>query len=207
MQINNKYQFISFEGVEGSGKSTQTKMLANALKNAGVEAILTREPGGTAVAEEIRNILINGEVSKLDGVTETLLNFAARRDHVEKFIKPTIAANKIVISDRFYDSTFAYQGFAYELDLQLIENIKQNAIGDFAPDITFLIDVDIDSAMARITQRSSNNRYEEMGLEFHQKVRNGFLEIAQKHPKRIKVINGSQTIEAIHQEIISFLQK
>ena len=157
------------------------------------------------VAEEIRNLLINGEIDKLDGTTEVLLNFAARRDHVRKLIKPSLADKKIVISDRFFDSTLAYQGFAGGVDLAVIEKIKSAAIADFEPNITFLIDLDVKVAMQRILKRDSNNRYEKMSLEFHQAVRTGFLEIAKANKKRFRVIDGSDSPSKIHKKILEIL--
>ena len=157
-----KYKFITFEGVEGCGKSTQSKLLANLLSKKNIANILTREPGGTETAEEIRKILVNGDVAKLDGTTETLLNFAARRDHIEKLIKPAMEKGSIVISDRFSDSTIAYQGYGHKVDLATIKSIQENSIGNFKPDITFLIDVEIESTTKRIANRPENNRYEAM---------------------------------------------
>ncbi len=200
-----KYKFITFEGVEGCGKSTQSKLLFEFLQAKNIQTILTREPGGTKTAEEIRSILINGEVNKLDGISETLLNFAARRDHVEKLIKPSLKEEKIVISDRFFDSTFAYQGYGHKEDLDIIKNIQKISIGDFAPDITFLIDVDIKKTLKRISQRKENNRYEEMNLAFHKRVRNGFLEIAKNNKERFRIINGEKSIEEIQKEILKDL--
>ena len=199
-----KYKFITFEGVEGCGKSTQSKLLFNFLQQKNIDTILTREPGGTQVAEEIRAILINGDVNKLDGISETLLNFAARRDHVEKLIKPSLKDNKIIISDRFFDSTFAYQGYGYGENLEIIKNIQQSAIGNFSPDITFLIDIDVEKTLKRIQSRADNNRYEDMDLKFHQRVRNGFLEISKSNKKRFRVIDGTKSIEEIHQEILKY---
>lgn len=201
-----KYKFITFEGVEGCGKSTQSKLLRDYLQEKNNEVILTREPGGTKVAEEIREILVNGDVNKLDGVTEILLNFAARKDHVERLIKPALKENKIVISDRFFDSTFAYQGYGYQEDLDIIENIKKSSIGNFASDITFLIDIDVEETLKRVANRSDNNRYEDMDLEFHKKVRNGFLEIAQNNKERFKIIDGRKSIEEIQKEIRGYLE-
>ncbi len=203
--MNKKYKFITFEGIEGCGKSTQVKMLLEFLLKKKIPAILTREPGGTSVAEEIRNLLINGETDKLDSTTEVLLNFAARRDHVRKLIKPAIDAKKIVISDRFFDSTVAYQGFAGGVDLAVIEKIKSAAISNFEPDITFLIDLDVKAAMKRILKRDSNNRYEKMSLEFHESVRAGFLEIAKVNKKRFKIIDGSDSPLKIHKKILEIL--
>ena len=203
--MNKKYKFITFEGIEGCGKSTQVKMLLEFLLKKKIPAMLTREPGGTLVAEEIRNLLINGEIDKLDSTTEVLLNFAARRDHVRKLIKPAIDAKKIVISDRFFDSTVAYQGFAGGVDLAVIEKIKSAAISNFEPDITFLIDLDVKAAMKRILKRDSNNRYEKMSLEFHESVRAGFLEIAKVNKKRFKIIDGSDSPLKIHKKILEIL--
>ena len=203
--MNKKYKLITFEGIEGCGKSTQVKMLLEFLLKKKIPAMLTREPGGTLVAEEIRNLLINGEIDKLDSTTEVLLNFAARRDHVRKLIKPAIDAKKIVISDRFFDSTVAYQGFAGGVDLAVIEKIKSAAISNFEPDITFLIDLDVKAAMKRILKRDSNNRYEKMSLEFHESVRAGFLEIAKVNKKRFKIIDGSDSTFKINKKILEIL--
>jgi dTMP kinase len=201
-----KYKFITFEGVEGCGKSTQSKLLLEYLEQKKVKTILTREPGGTPVAEEIRNILITGAVNKLDGISEILLNFAARYDHVNKLIKPTLKGDGIVLCDRFFDSTVAYQGYGYGEDLKLIENIKENSIADFAPDITFLIDIDVQDTLKRVQNRKDNNRYEDMDLSFHKKVRDGFLQIAKKNKDRFRIIDGKQSIAEIHQEILGYLE-
>lgn len=199
-----KYNFISFEGVEGSGKSSQSKKLYDFLVSKKIDTILTREPGGTKAGELIREILISEKIEKLEAKSELLLNFAARLEHVEKLIKPALKDNKIVISDRFFDSTYAYQGTAFGLDLELIKQINQITIDNFAPQITFLIDVAIEISFARIKNRSDNNRYEKLGFDFHQKVRAGFLELA-KNNKRIVVIDGSKSEEEVFNEIISFL--
>lgn len=199
-----KYKFITFEGIEGSGKSTQSKKLYEFLLAAKLNAILTREPGGTKASEKIREILIDDEIKKLEAKTELFLNFAARLEHVEKLIKPALAENKIVISDRFFDSTFAYQGSAFGLDSKLIDEVKKMTIGDFAPDITFLIDVPVEHAFARIQNRESNNRYEKLGLDFHQKVRNGFLKLASEN-QRIVLIDGTKTPQEVFEKITQFL--
>ncbi len=185
-----KYKFITFEGVEGCGKSTQTKMLQQFLHEKNYDAIITREPGGAKASEAIRAILLDDNLPKLNAKSEILLNFAARIEHVEQLIKPALAAGKTVICDRFFDSTFAYQGFGFGVDLKLIEEVKKLAIGDFAPDITFLIDVPVDIAFARIEDRSTNNRYEKLGRDFHQRTRDGFLQIAREN-KRISVLDGT----------------
>lgn len=200
------YQFISFEGIEASGKSTQAKLLNQFLKDKRVVTLLTREPGGTKTAEEIRNILINGEIDKLDGITELLLNFAARRSHVENLIKPSLNEGRVVISDRFYDSTLAYQGYGHQVDLAIIKQVQKLAIDDFKPDLTFLIDIDLDLANLRIKKRPDNNRYEKMNIDFHRRVKAGFLKIAHDEPARFKIINGNRQIEEIHREILEILQ-
>jgi dTMP kinase len=199
-------KFITFEGIEGSGKSTQTNLLYQYFLDRKTPAALTREPGGTKVAEEIRNILINGEIDKMDGICETLLNFTARRHHIENFIKPALDLKKTIICDRFFDSTVAYQGFGQNIDLKIIENIQRLAIGDFKPDITFLIDVDVSVAFERIKARAENNRYEKMDKNFHQKVKKGFLQIAKDNSNRVVIINGSRDVKEIHQEILSRLE-
>ncbi len=197
-------KFITFEGIEGSGKSTQVKLLHKYFLDKNIPAILTREPGGTKLAEEIRSLLVNGDVDKMDGVCEVLLNFAARRNHIEKLIKPALAKGEIVICDRFFDSTIAYQSFGQNVDLGLIQKVQEAAIGRFKPDITFLIDIDVEVAFERIKNRAENNRYEKMDKGFHQKVRKGFLEIA-KSDSRIVVIDGNLDEKEIHEEIVNKL--
>ena len=199
-------KFITFEGIEGSGKSTQTKLLYQYFLEQNIPAILTREPGGSKVAEEIRLLLVNGDVDKMDGICETLLNFAARRDHIKKLIEPALAKGEIVICDRFFDSTIAYQSFGQNVDLQIIKTIQSSAIREFAPDITFLIDVAVDVAFERIKTRADNNRYEKMDKNFHQKVRQGFLEIAKNNPTRVILIDGNQSAIAIQNIIRSYLR-
>lgn len=199
-----KSKFITFEGIEGSGKSTQVKKLHEFFLAKNFASVLTREPGGTLASERIREILIDEKIEKLEAKTELFLNFAARIEHVEKLIKPSLAQEKIVISDRFFDSTYAYQGSAFGLEEKLIDDVKKMTIGDFAPDITFLIDVPVEVAFARIANRADNNRYEKLGLDFHQKVREGFLHLAKKNP-RIRLINGAQNPQEIFTEITQIL--
>jgi|APGre2960657423_1045063.scaffolds.fasta_scaffold01140_6 dTMP kinase len=199
-----KNLFITFEGIEGSGKSTQSKKLQEFFLQNKIESILTREPGGCEIAEQIRKILLDEKFNNMQAVTEILLNFSARLEHVEQVIKPALKQGKVVICDRFFDSTYAYQGSAHGVDFSVIEKIHKITLNDFEPDITFLIDVDVEQAFARINSRIDNNRYEKLGLEFHQKVRSGFLKLADKN-QRIKKIDGSQNIEQILLEIIKHL--
>jgi dTMP kinase len=196
--------FITFEGIEGSGKSTQSKKLHEFFRAKRIDAILTREPGGTKAGEKVREILIDENIEKLSAKTELFLNFAARIEHVEKLIKPALKEKKAVICDRFFDSTFAYQGSAFGLEEKLISEIKKIAIGDFEPEITFLIDVPVEFAFERIKNRADNNRYEKLGIEFHQKVRDGFLQLAKKN-HRIKIIDGTKNVEEVFSQIINQL--
>ncbi|MBM3580165.1 MAG: dTMP kinase [Alphaproteobacteria bacterium] len=195
-------KFITFEGIEGCGKSTQAKKLHEFLTN----SILTREPGGTPAGEAIRKILIDENIAKLEAKTELFLNFAARLEHVEKLIKPALAAGRVVISDRFFDSSYAYQGSAFGLDGALIDEVRKMTIGSFSPDITFLIDLPVDTAFARIGNRTENNRYEKLGRDFHQRVRDGFLHLAKNNP-RIRVVDGARSPERIFQEILTLIPK
>ena len=199
-----KYKFITFEGVEGCGKSTQSKLLYDSLTQKNISATLTREPGGTKASEAIREILLSDDFETLEGRTETFLNFASRIEHVEKLIKPTIARSDVVICDRFFDSTIAYQGYGFGGDIDQIKTLNKIAIGEFSPDITFLIDIDVEKTFARIGSRDTNNRYERLGLDFHKRVRSGFLKIAEAD-KRVVVIDGNQTIEDIAKEVLETL--
>jgi len=198
--------FITFEGGEGSGKSTQAKKLYAKLQEMGRKVILTREPGGTPLAENLREILLSKN-SISDPLTELLIISAARRDHVETKIKPAISEGITVISDRFFDSSIAYQSFVKGLPIGALKEVIKISIGDFEPNLTFVIDIDPEIANERIKnfRASEQNHYDHMGLEFHKKIRNAFLEIAKMYPKRIIVINGNNSEEAIHQEVLSHL--
>ncbi len=197
-------KFITFEGIEGCGKSTQAKKLHEFFLRHNIDSILTREPGGTKAGEAIRSVLLDENIDKLEAKTELFLNFAARFEHVEKLIKPNLRNGKAVISDRFFDSTYAYQGNAFGIDKKIIDEIREITISNFAPDITFLIDIPVEAAFERIKNRADNNRYEKMGNDFHQKVRDGFLQLAKKNP-RIKIIDGTKTSEQVFDEITQIL--
>lgn len=200
-----KPKFITFEGCEGSGKSTQVKLLKEYLEKLGQKVLLTREPGGTELAEEIRKVILSGK--KIDDpLTEFLLISAARRDHVMNKIKPALAEGSFVICDRFFDSSLAYQGFAKGLDTDLMSAIVNLTIANFQPDITFLIDIEPEIALERIQKFRSddNNHYDQMGVDFHNKIRNGFLEVAKQNPKRVVVINGSKSQEEVSSSIKNY---
>jgi dTMP kinase len=204
--MNKNFQFISFEGIEGCGKSTQAKKLYEYFLSKQIDCLLTREPGGSLAGEKIRGILLDEEIDKLSAKSELLLNFASRIEHVEKVIKPALKSGKIVICDRFVDSTFAYQGSAMGIAFEEIEKIQKIAIGEFIPDITFLINVSVDEAFARILARGNNNRYEKLGNEFHQKVYEGFFELAKKN-SRIKIVDGTQNQQQVFQKILNIINQ
>jgi len=203
-----KGYFITFEGGEGAGKSTQVKMLGEALKARGHELLLTREPGGSMGAEAIRKLLVEGPGGRWDGATEALLHTAARRDHLVNLVWPALDAGKVVISDRFADSTLAYQGFAYGVDIDVLKALYKGAIGDFKPDLTLILDLPVEAGLGRAASRAGKEtRYESMGEDFHEKVRKGFREVAKAEPARCKVIDGTQDIEAIHKAVLAEVLK
>jgi dTMP kinase len=197
--------FITFEGGEGSGKSTQAKLIAEHLIKSGKKVVLTREPGGTELAEKIRNLLL-GSSEINDPMTELLLLTAARKNHIQNLIMPALNDGKIVISDRFLDSTLVYQGYVKKLEIQKIMTISKAAFDEFMPDITFLIDIDPQVGKDRIAKnRNETNHYDKKNLEFHESIRKAYLEIANLNSKRIKVIDGSLTLEQVTKNILSQL--
>ena len=202
--------FITFEGGEGTGKSTQARLLSDFLKGNGHSCVLTREPGGSEGAEEIRNLVVKGDVARWDVMTEALLMFAARRDHLVKTVWPAMKEGKTVICDRFADSTMAYQGFGYAdrgLGQATVERLYQTVVGDFKPDLTIILDMPVEAGVARAVKRDATvNRYEKMGLDFHRNLRNAFLEIEKKEPVRCVVIDANRTIEEIAADIKSVVQ-
>ena len=207
--------FITFEGGEGSGKSTQIQLFASYLQQQNYDVILTREPGGTAVGKEIRRLLVEGDKDKFDEVTETLLFYADRRINLTQVIWPNVKAGKIVLSDRFNDSTIAYQyyGSAKFKDTQIMDKLYNVVAGDFKPDITFLLDIDVKEGLSRSFKKAAamntqELRFEKTAIDFHERLRNGYLEMAKKEPNRFIVIDAAQNIELVHQEIITaFKQK
>lgn len=207
--------FITFEGIEGSGKSTQVKLLKEYLIQKGSDVLLVREPGGTPIGEQVRSILLNKEKGDgMDPVTELLLYEACRVEIVKNVIKPALENKQVVICDRFTDSTLSYQGYARGLDIDLIESLNEKATGGIKPDLTILIDLPVEDGLKRAGKRSESldsgnkeDRFEQEGVEFHEKVRAGFLEIAQKDPKRVKIVDGGRDISAIHSGICDILEK
>lgn len=197
--------FISFEGIDGSGKSTQARRLARAINDRGDTATLTREPGGSPGAEEIRRLLVEGGSDRWSPETELLLFTAARRDHVERLIRPALARGEWVITDRFADSTRVYQGLARAELRQWVETLHGLAIG-IEPDRTFIIDIDPAVALARGTARGGvEDRFETMGLPFQTTLRAGFLALAAEWPERIVVIDGTGTEDEVATRVLSAL--
>lgn len=185
--------FITFEGGEGAGKSTQIQELSIRLRAAGIVPVITREPGGSPGAEEIRKLLVEGEPKRWSALTELLLMYAARADHIEKTISPALLAGKWVICDRFFDSSMAYQGYARGVDLQMLDRLNEKIVGDHRPNMTFILDIEPRIGLERANQRGGTaDRFESFTLEFHQKIRAGFLEIAHKEPERCHLIDASQ---------------
>ncbi|UEM06206.1 dTMP kinase [Skermanella rosea] len=197
-------RFITFEGGEGAGKSTQLKLLVAALAGQGRDVLPTREPGGATGAEEIRRLLVSGEPGRWDGVTEALLHFAARRDHLTRTVWPALDAGRWVVSDRFADSTMAYQGYGHGLGRETIEQLYAVAVGDFAPDLTLILDIPPGTGVARAHARhDGEDRYERMDLSFHRRLRDGFLDIASREPGRCVVIDAGGTIEQVHAAVLA----
>lgn len=197
--------FISFEGIDGSGKSTQARLLADRLSALGHETVLTREPGGSDGAEQIRALLVEGGQERWSPETELLLFNAARRDHVERLIRPALDRGAWVVSDRFADSSRVYQGVTRDGNRQLVEALHCLVIG-IEPDLTFLIDMDPAAALARSKARGgAEDRFESLGLEFQQRLRAGFLALAREYPDRIRVIDGEGPEDAVAARVLAAL--
>ena len=201
--------FITFEGGEGTGKSTQCKKLAAALEERGFPCLLTREPGGSPGAEEIRNLLVNGDKGRWDSLTEMLLFMAARRNHLMTRILPAIKEGKIVICDRFVDSTLAYQGYGYgknQETLDAFNSVYHLIAGYFYPNLTIVLDIDPVIGLKRSCERAGNTekRFESMDLSFHQNLRQGFLDLARDN-SRYAVVDAAGSIDDIHHQVLDLV--
>ncbi|CAH2215181.1 dTMP kinase [Tepidibacter aestuarii] len=197
--------FISIEGPDGSGKSTQIKLLKDYLQNKGYDTVLTREPGGTKISEKIRNIILNKENKSMHSRTEALLYAASRAQHVEELIKPALKENKIVICDRFVDSSLIYQGIGRGLGMENIYNLNLFAMQDVIPDLTLLFDINMDKAKKRKENRGNLDRLESEKDAFHEDVFNGYKKLKELYPKRIKTVRANGSIKQVHQEIINII--
>lgn len=201
-------RFITLEGGEGTGKSTQIRRLAATLEKKGVSVLCTREPGGSPGAEEIRKLMVEGEPGRWNAITETLLAYAARADHVARTIGPALQAEKWVISDRFNDSTFAYQGVGRGLARETIRRIDSAVLDDFSPDLTLILDLDVETGLRRALARSGvETRFEKFGPEFHEKLRQAFLDIAKRHPERCRLIDASGSEDQVAEAIFAAVRQ
>ncbi|MBI4826796.1 MAG: dTMP kinase [Nitrospirae bacterium] len=199
-------RFISFEGTEGSGKSTQASLLAEYLRKKGYDVILTAEPGGTRIGKKIRELLLEPE-NHMDPLTELLLYYADRAQHIREVIEPALERGSFVITDRFADSTVAYQGFARGVDLNIINPLNEMVVRHSKPSLTFLLDIDAEEGLRRNRQAQKEDRFELEAIEFHNRVRSGYLEIAEDDPARVRVIDASAGKEDITMKIIEIVEK
>lgn len=196
--------FITFEGADGCGKTTQLMLLAKYLKAQGREVVVTREPGARGLGEKIREILLNydGEVSSR---AEAFMFLADRAQHIDVIVNPAIKSGKIVLCDRHTDSSVAYQGYGRRLDIDEIKRLNSIATNGKNPDMTLIFDIDVETSMARVGD--TKDRMESAGIEFFNRVRNGYLEIAKQEPNRVKVLDASKSIEEIHKNVIALYEK
>jgi len=191
-------KFITFEGGEGAGKSTQIELLAAALTQAGISVRTTREPGGSPGAEEIRQLLVTGLPERWDAMTEALLHFAARREHLRSVVVPELEAGHWVLSDRFADSTTAYQGYGHGLGGDAIEALYGLVVGNLAPDLTLILDLPVELGLERaLARRDGEDRYESLDRAFHERLRQGFREIAEREPERCALIDATGEVDAV----------
>ena len=208
--------FVTFEGIEGSGKSYQCRKLYNELRKKNLSVILTREPGGTKSAEKIRKVILDDYFAsdskeKFSKYTDTLLYLAARNEHVQNIIKPAIDKKKVVICDRFIDSTLAYQVFGKGVSKNLVDSIHKFILGSTKPDLTFVLKVNISKALQRLKKRKKKNRYDKFSKNFYTKVQNAFIKIAKRNTKKYCIVNNSEdstkTENIIFDKFIQFLNK
>lgn len=196
--------FITIEGIDGTGKSTQLHLLAGWLRRRGYKPLITREPGGTLVGEQIREILLSSKNRKVSALTELLLMYAARQQHLEEIVRPALRRGEVVLSDRFNDASFAYQGYGRQLGAAPIEMLDDLICRGIQPDLTLILDVPARTALARTSERDREGtfrRFESQGVKFHERVRQGYLKIAVQNPARVKVIRASTPVEQVQKQI------
>lgn len=196
--------FITFEGPDGCGKTTQMNLLAQYFEKKGKKVVLTREPGGKGLGEKVREILLNYDEEVSDRC-ESFLFLADRAQNIDIIVKPAVKQGEIVLCDRHIDSTVAYQGYGRGLDINEINMLNNLATGGKKPDLTLVFDVDVETSMKRVGKEK--DRMESAGIEFHNRVRNGYLELATQEPDRIKVLDATKTIEEIHEKVIEIIEK
>lgn len=199
-------KFITFEGCDGCGKSTQLKLLSKYLDEQGIAHIFTREPGGGKISEAIREILLNGKNSEMSDACEALLYAAARAQHLADRVEPALAEGKLVVCDRYVDSSFAYQAYARGLGFEFIDKINSFATANYMPDLTIFIELTPLEAFRRKNGADENDRLEQAGIEFHKKVYSGYVELLKKFPERIVIVNGRKTPEAVFSDVLGILR-
>ncbi|WP_292053222.1 MULTISPECIES: dTMP kinase [unclassified Brevundimonas] len=201
-------RFITFEGGEGAGKTTQARLLAERLREHGIDVVQTREPGGSPGAEEIRAIAVSGDAERWSARTETLLMYASRSDHLERKILPALEEGKWVVCDRFADSSRAYQGAGGGAPESLIEALDKHVVGDNQPNLTVVFDIPVEVGLERAFGRGLfETRFETKGLEFHQKLREGFLEVAVRHPERCVVLDATGEVEEVAERLWAVVEE
>lgn len=205
-------RFITFEGIEGSGKTTQIQMLSNHLEETGVEHLLTREPGGTPIGDQIRRLVLHPENASMTATCELLLYTAARAQHIEQVIGPNLAEGRMVLCDRFKDATLAYQGYGRGLSIELIRHLHAREGLALNPDLTLLFDIEVDVALDRArnrdsTRNSDETRFEQEDFAFHDRVRTGYLDLARRDAQRIVVIDARGTTDEVHQRVLDTMQR
>lgn len=199
-------KFITFEGGEGAGKSTQVACLCSRLTDRGLEVIATREPGGSEAALQVRRLLVEGAVDRWDPLSELLLHSAARREHLVATVRPALDAGKWVVSDRFADSTMAYQGYGHGLGREPVEKVTALVVEDTRPDLTIILDLPVETGLARAQARenskaSNEDRYERMAAGFHERLREGFLDIARREPERCVIVDAGSDVDAVAEAV------
>lgn len=204
--------FITFEGTEGCGKTSQTKLLNDYLTASGHDVIMTREPGGTPISEAIRELLLSNDSVNMHPHTELLLYLASRAQHVSEIMKPALEKGRVVICDRFADSTFVYQCFVRGINKEIVEIMNNFAVGDIHPDVTFVLDVEPEEGLKRAMLRNQKNsrgqdRIESESIDFHNKVREGYLKLAQEYPERVYLIKTDKDKAEVHEEIKKVVDK
>lgn len=209
-----KGTFITFEGGEGSGKSTQARLLAGYLKQKGYDVVPTREPGGTEIGDAIRAILLNPNFSEMGNVTELLLLAASRAQNVHERIKPGLERGAVVICDRFIDSTLAYQGYGRKFDLKLLEALNRLATGGVTPDLTILLDLPVEVGLERAkaldkleSKAGEGDRIEQEGIDFHRRLRKGFLKLAAREPERFRTLKITESIDATQEMVVKIVEE
>lgn len=203
--------FITVEGPDGAGKTTQLQLLADYLKAKGYKIVMTREPGGTRIGNEIRSLILNPDFKEMDEMTEILLYAASRAQHVNELIRPALEAGKIVLCDRFIDASIAYQGYGLGYSIEQVQEINRQATNDLTPDRTYLFDLTVADSKRRMVERGALDRIEQRDDDFRQRVYEGFLTLAEQEPERIQLVDANHSIDdlqqILRQDVLTYLEK